>query len=164
MEYCPKCKSEELQFDGFKKYYCPECSWEYYQNTAAAVAGILEFEGKVLVVERNREPGKGLYDFPGGFVDLMETAEQAQRREVMEELGVELKELNYLCSAPNLYKYKGIEYCTCDIFFTGKIETNIFNIDTSEIASYYWIEKSKLDPQKFAFSSMREAIKIYLEG
>ena len=160
---CPSCGAESVEYDGVKKFYCPQCSWEYYQNTAAAVAVIIEYKGKVLAVERNREPGKGMFDFPGGFVDPSETAEAALQREIMEELGVELFDLTYLCSAPNLYKYKGIEYSTCDIFFVARIDSDIFKIDTSEIASFHWFNKVELDSKLFAFVSMQEAIKVYLE-
>lgn len=161
MNYCPICKSGELQFDGIKKFYCPECSWEYYHNTAAAVAGIIEYKEKVLVVERNLNPGKGMLDFPGGFVEPHESAESALKREMMEELGVEIFDLIYLCSTPNIYKYKGIEYATCDFFFKAKIETDLFKINNSEIASIRWVSKINLAPELFAFVSMQKAIEIY---
>lgn len=163
MDYCPKCKSGNLQFDGIKKFNCPECSWEFYHNTAAAVAGIIEHKGKVLVVERNLDPGKGMLDFPGGFVEPQESAEAALQREIMEELGVKLFDLKYIGSAPNLYKYKGIEYSTCDIFFVAQIESDDFKVDFSELASFSWINKADLAPDLFAFVSMKEAIKIYLK-
>ena len=139
-----------------------ECGWEFYQNTAAAVAGIIVKDDKVLAVERNRDPGRNLLDFPGGFVDPMESAEDALRREIEEELHIELGELDYLCSAPNIYEYKGIEYSTCDVFFVAKIDVDISKVEKSEIAGYYWFDKSELDPERFAFISMKAAIKTYL--
>jgi NADH pyrophosphatase NudC (nudix superfamily) len=159
---CPNCSNMDLIYDGVKKYQCPECGWEFYQNTAAAVAGIIEFQGRVLAVKRNQEPGKGMLDFPGGFVDPMESAEEALRREIKEELHIELRELEYLCSAPNIYHYKGIEYSTCDVFFIAQIDKEILKFEESEIASYYWYDKSELDADKFAFRSMKEGIKAYL--
>ena len=161
IKLCPNCGSDALEYDGVKKYYCPVCSWQFYQNTAAAVAGIIEYDGKVLVVERNREPDKGLLDFPGGFVDAMETAEDALRREIKEELNIDAGELSYLCTAPNLYTYKGIEYSTCDIFYIVKVNSDNFLIDKSEIAACIWLEKQNLNPERFAFLSMKEAIHIY---
>jgi NAD+ diphosphatase len=159
---CPSCLSKVIEFDGQKKYTCPECGWTYYQNTAAAVGVLLEYEGKVLVVTRNREPGKGMLDLPGGFVDPNESAEEAVGREICEELGVVFENLKYLCSAPNTYPYKGIEYSTCDIFFTARLTSINFSVQKSEIAGYKWIDPDDLQPEKFAFESMKMAIKVYL--
>lgn len=159
MKFCPICKSDSLKFDGIKCFYCSACGWEYYQNTAASVAVIIIYNNKVLVVKRNQNPGKGMLDFPGGFVDPMESAEDAAIREIREELNIDLPEIKYFCSAPNLYNYKNIEYSTCDLFFTVTIDSIDFEIDKSEIAEYYWIEKHQLNPDKFVFSSMKEVIK-----
>jgi NAD+ diphosphatase len=158
---CPVCGSKDISYDSLKKYRCCACEWEFYQNTAAAVAGILEFDGKVLAVIRNREPGLGKLDFPGGFVDPLESAEQALEREIREELNVELNSIRYLCSAPNIYSYKNVEYCTCDIFFTAKLKTDLFKIEQTEIAGYNWFAPEELNPEEFAFQSMREAITSY---
>ncbi len=158
MDCCPKCKSDELQFDSVKKYFCPKCHWEFYQNTAAAVAGILEYKGKYLAVIRNREPSKGMLDFPGGFVDPMESAEDALRREIKEELDINITALEYLCTAPNIYQFKGIEYNTCDIFYTARINTINFRIEESEIAGFVWKTLDELNPEEFAFRSMKEGI------
>lgn len=159
IEKCPACGNKQIYYDGIKRYHCSECRWEFYQNTAAAVAGIIEYKGKFLAVERKLEPGKGLLDFPGGFIDPMETAEQALTRELLEELSVKISNWEYLCTAPNLYKYKGIEYSTCDIFYTTQVENIDFKIDDSEIAGIVWRALDELDSKEFAFLSMKEAIK-----
>ncbi|QQS50464.1 MAG: NUDIX domain-containing protein [Bacteroidota bacterium] len=159
--YCPICQSNKLEFDQIKKYTCTACGWEFYQNTAAAVACIVEKNGKVLVVERNREPGKGMFDFPGGFVDPDETAEEAALRELKEELGIEPENLRYLGSAPNHYVYKGIEYTTCDLFFVCELKQPNLSLDISEIASVHWLSAEDLDGEKFAFESMRKALVLY---
>jgi len=44
----------------------------------------------VLLVKREQEPAKGLWSFPGGLVDLGETAEEATRREAKEETGIDI--------------------------------------------------------------------------
>jgi ADP-ribose pyrophosphatase YjhB (NUDIX family) len=46
--------------------------------------------GEVVLLRRGFEPGKGRWTFPGGFVDLGESVEQAAMREAMEELAIEV--------------------------------------------------------------------------
>lgn len=45
-------------------------------------------EGRLLLVLRGREPGRGLWSVPGGRVEPGESDEQAVRREVLEETGL----------------------------------------------------------------------------
>ncbi|MFN8639494.1 MAG: NUDIX domain-containing protein [Dehalococcoidia bacterium] len=52
-------------------------------------AGVLVAKaGRILLVQRNHEPGLGLWSFPSGFVDRGEVVEEAAAREAMEEAGV----------------------------------------------------------------------------
>ncbi len=54
--------------------------------------GVFVFDaaGRVLLIERGRAPGKGLWSVPGGKVEWGEAVEDACRREVLEETGVEV--------------------------------------------------------------------------
>lgn len=50
-----------------------------------AASAVIFREGKILLVRRAREPGRGRYSLPGGRVEWGETLEQAVHREVAEE-------------------------------------------------------------------------------
>jgi 8-oxo-dGTP diphosphatase len=49
--------------------------------------------GRIILIRRKNDPFKGAYALPGGFVDIGETVEAACRREVLEEAGVAVSEL-----------------------------------------------------------------------
>jgi 8-oxo-dGTP diphosphatase len=63
-------------------------SREYAPQARLAVSAVIFHEGRVLLVRRAKEPGKGLYSLPGGGLRLGETLAEAVCREVKEETGL----------------------------------------------------------------------------
>jgi 8-oxo-dGTP diphosphatase len=55
------------------------------------VGALIFRRGRVLLVERGREPLKGYWSLPGGVLETGETLEAGLRREVREETGLEVK-------------------------------------------------------------------------
>lgn len=120
--YCPKCGSKKIENKANRKWFCPECGFDLYNNVAAAV-GVIIFDKdfNILLEKRAKNPRKDYLALPGGFVDPDETAEEAVIRECKEEIGAEIKDIKFLCTFPNTYEYKNIVYKTCDMFFTAKL-------------------------------------------
>lgn len=58
------------------------------------VGAIVVDRDRVLLVERGQEPLKGIWSLPGGAVEAGETLEEAVRREVREETGLEIEPLS----------------------------------------------------------------------
>ncbi len=64
---------------------------EYPEHPIIGVAAIVLRGDDVLLVQRGREPAKGLWGLPGGMLELGETVAEGVRREVLEECGVEVE-------------------------------------------------------------------------
>jgi 8-oxo-dGTP diphosphatase len=54
------------------------------------VGALIIEDGKILLVERGKEPLKGYWSLPGGIVETGEKLEEAIRREVVEETGLDV--------------------------------------------------------------------------
>ena len=67
----------------------------HIKPTLGAIAVVIR-DGKTLLVQRKRPPAGGQWGFPGGHVELGETALEAARRELLEETGVRAEPLEYL--------------------------------------------------------------------
>ena len=87
------------------------------------MVSIICFENQFLFLRRAKDPGAGKLDMPGGFVDFGETAEEAFRRELKEELMIESVELTYFTSAPNYYLYMNVPYQSLDFYFAATISS-----------------------------------------
>ena len=69
---------------------CTGCGLIHYVNPKVVVGAIPERAGRVLLMRRAIEPRYGAWTFPGGFMEIDETAEQAALREAEEEVGLSL--------------------------------------------------------------------------
>ena len=172
---CPMCGSKKIENHGDRKWLCPDCGFDLYNNVAAAV-GIVIYDkyDNILFEVRAKEPRKGFIAVPGGFVDFGESAEEAVIRECREEIGVPVEGAAFLCTAPNIYEYKGIEYKTCDMFFSVQLPPQFDSIDDfiktlhaeeSEVVSFEAHKVTSLeDIEKLplAFESARITLKQWL--
>lgn len=87
--YCPRCAQSLRHEDG--RLECVACGFEWFANPAPAVAALVaDDEGRLLLARRAVEPGRGLWDTPGGFLEEREDPLRALRRELHEETGVGL--------------------------------------------------------------------------
>jgi 8-oxo-dGTP diphosphatase len=61
------------------------------KSPALTVDAVIIIEGKFVLIQRKNEPFKGMWALPGGFVDRGERVEDAARREVKEETGLDVE-------------------------------------------------------------------------
>jgi nucleotide sugar dehydrogenase len=92
--YDPEKFSQRLKYAavgvGSKKVQL-EPDENIWRNPAVAVNIIVKVERKILLIKRRLEPFKGLWSLPGGYVEYGETVEDAAKREVKEECGLDIQ-------------------------------------------------------------------------
>ncbi|WP_372880600.1 NUDIX domain-containing protein [Psychromonas sp.] len=156
--YCPVCGNKSLLTISSQQFRCEQCQFTFFQNTAAAVMVALCYQDELLVATRACDPGKGMWDLPGGFVDPDESLEQAVVRELEEELSIHISGAKYVLSLSNTYCYKKVEYKTCDAFFVVELQQKPKLTARDDVASATWVKLSDLDIERFAFESTKKAV------
>ena len=118
IKFCPKCGSDDFPSVSDRSFKCGRCGFHFFINSSAAVAALIFNEkGELLFTRRAIQPHIGKLDLPGGFIDLGETAEQALKRELKEELGIDIISMEYFSSHPNEYVFSGYKVMTLDLAF-----------------------------------------------
>ena len=162
--YCPVCGSAHFEVNNFKSKKCYDCGFTYYANPCSATAAfIVNDNNELLVVRRAKEPAKGTLDLPGGFCDMGETVEEGMRREIKEETGLEVNDIQYLFSSPNVYKYSGMGVHTLDMDYLVRVHCGAIPIKASDdAAEAIWIPINKVNPDEFGLTSIRNAVIRFL--
>lgn len=162
--HCPKCGSDFFEEHDFKSKHCSNCGFTYYQNPSASTAAfILNNKGELLLARRGEEPAKDTLDLPGGFVDNGETAEQGMIREIMEETGLDIKEVRYLFSIPNIYRYSGMDIHTLDMFFVCHAGDDAVVKAGDDASELTWVPLQEVYVERFGLRSIREAVHRFLQ-
>ncbi|MBM4227992.1 MAG: NUDIX domain-containing protein [Gammaproteobacteria bacterium] len=156
--FCPRCGADSLSSDDGRRHQCAQCGFVYFHNLAAAVCVMLRRGEELALVVRGQDPGRGLLDLPGGFVDPDEDLEAAAVREVREELGVAINNPRYLFSVPNLYRYREVNYRTLDAMFEVWVNDLPPVVPNAEVTALYWRELASVKPEELAFASVRAAL------
>jgi ADP-ribose pyrophosphatase len=159
-QHCPRCGRPGFNRGG-PALDCEGCQFQLYLNPAVAAAGLIFDEhGRLLVIRRAKDPGKGLFAVPGGFVDKGETAEAAVAREIREEVGLEVTALRYLLSHVNSYQFRGVTYSVLDLFYEADVASLDVVHDPDELSGWHLEDLHAIDLEQIAFESMRAAIRL----
>ncbi|HEX2922444.1 MAG TPA: NAD(+) diphosphatase [Chloroflexota bacterium] len=95
--FCPRCGTRTERIAGEWGMRCPKCRYEHYPHLYPAVIVLIHDGDRVLLARKNGwAPGR--YALVAGFVDNGESLEAAVRREIKEEVGVEVDEIQYVGS------------------------------------------------------------------
>jgi len=157
LKFCPKCGRKHLvSKKKSNRYTCRYCSFLFYFNPAPCVGAIILKDKKVLLGRRKNEPYKGYWDVPGGFMEAKETPEEALKREMKEELSVDIIIDDLIGFFPDTYGEKGVP--TINIFYFAKIKKGRLKAAT-DMAELKWFDLKKL-PKKIAFQNSKDVLRL----
>jgi 8-oxo-dGTP diphosphatase len=96
--FCQRCAAEVGFQERHARYrpVCPRCGYTYFFDPKVATAVVVDIDGQIVLQRRLNDPAIGKWTFPGGFVDRGEAIVEAARREVQEEVGLEVTDLELI--------------------------------------------------------------------
>jgi len=156
--FCPLCGAalirQAVPPDQREQAVCPHCRFVFYLNPKLVAGTIPEHDGRVLLTRRSINPGRGLWTYPGGFVDFGESVTDAAVRETLEETGLNV-ELDGLL---NVYSQPGAPVIVVyRARVTGGTLTPCEENDLLE-----WMRPKEIPWESLAFPSTREALREWL--
>lgn len=126
---------------------------EEFHSPMPVVACAIVCRARILLLKRAIQPGAGRWALPAGYVEPGESAEDAVRREVREETGLEV-DASYRCSWGRLLDDPRSILGMC---FTAEVEQDRVELD-EESTDHRWVrlEIGELEAVDWAFTSHRD--------
>jgi len=155
-QYCGKCGTlTEIVEDEMAKI-CPECGFINYTRISPAVIIAIIKNGKLLMAKHSYGL-KNRYALVAGFIEAGETLEQGVKREIMEEVGLKVKNIKYFGSQPWPFPNSLM------IGFTAEYDSGEINVDGKEIVDAKWFDVDEVTPMPSKISISSELIEWYTE-
>ena len=135
----------------------PACGLQEYANPAPTASAVIRDEaGRILLARRANDPGAGLWDLLGGFMNEGEEPLEALRRELREETGLEVEPGDYLGGLPERYGEDGI--WTVNFYWAGPLGPGEPQ-PADDVAELAWFPAGALPPRdQFAFPNTVELL------
>lgn len=158
-QYCGCCGGRMRPDRKERMLYCERCSRPVYPRISPAVI-VAVTDGSRLLLSKYAGREYKRYALIAGFVEAGETAEEAVQREVMEEVGLRVKNIRYYKSQP-----WGIDANLLLGYFAELDGSSEIHLDRSELAMAEWAEREELADMDDGFSLTREMMQaFYLKG
>lgn len=145
--YCGKCGEVTTSSNSDRSRRCPSCRQMFYPRLSPSII-VLVNRGEELLLARNVQSRSNFYSTIAGFVEPGESIETAVHREVMEEVGIRIKNLKYFGSQswpfPN----------SLMLGFHAEYEGGEIVLQEEEIADAQWFHFTRLPkrPTKVSIS------------
>lgn len=155
-QYCGACGAPMQMSTDISKT-CSNCKREVWPQLSTAIIVLVHNADKVLLV-RAKNFSKPFFGLVAGFVETGETLEEAVRREVLEETGIEIANITYFASQPWPYP------CGLMVGFNADYVSGNIQLQASELTDGGWFDKDNLPQIPEKLSIARRLIDAWLEG
>ena len=136
--FCPRCGAGLRAAPGGHLLQCSGCGRDQFPRTDPAVI-MLVTDGERALLGRHASWPPGRYSTLAGFVEPGESLEDAVRREVMEEVGVEIDEVSYVGNQPWPFPRSLM------VGFFAHATTTDIDVDGEEIEDARWFTRAELE-------------------
>ena len=155
-QFCGRCGARTEDLDGERAKKCPSCGFASYPRLSPATITAVLKGDKILLAHYATFRGN-MHTVIAGFVEPGETLEECVAREVLEEVGLRVKNVRYFGSQPWPFPNSLM------IGFTAEWESGEIKVDGKEISHADWYDAGSLPeiPPKMAIA--REIIDWFAE-
>ena len=137
--FCSVCGHKTIVKRGGQKRECPECAAQHFPRTDPVIITVVSDKDRCLLGQsRGRLAAMNRYSALAGFVDQGESIEEAVAREVMEEAGIEIKNVRYHSSQPWPFPSSLMIGCLAEAV------TNEISMDAEEMTDVRWFERQEV--------------------
>lgn len=159
--FCGCCGMEMRDSSKERARVCPNCGNTVYPNIAPAVIVAIT-DGSRLLMAKNAVSPYRHYALIAGFVEVGETFEDAVRREVMEEVGIKVKNVRYYKSQPWSFSFSEM------IGFFAELDgDDTVTLGDGELSEALWFPYDEIPPNAMRykdFSIAQEMIDLVREN
>jgi NAD+ diphosphatase len=135
--YCAQCGTPSAVVSGGWVRHCPNCKAHHFPRVDPVVIMLAVSGERCLLGRGHRRPG-ARFSCLAGFMEPGETLEEAVRREVLEESGIQVGRVRYLASQPWPFP------SSLMMGFLGEALTEEITIDPEELAEVRWFERDEV--------------------
>lgn len=154
--FCGVCGEATIKKDDEHAKVCPKCGQIFYPRISPAVIVAIT-KGDKLLLAKNKNFVQGHYSVLAGFVEAGETLEECVKREIKEEVNIEVKNIKYFGSQswpfPNSFM----------VGFTAEHKSGEIQIDENEIADAKWFSVGEMPNIPGKLSISRRLIDWFIE-
>ena len=136
--HCARCGALTDISDAGHVRVCPVCGAHHFPRTDPAVIMLITDDQDRAVLGRQSVWPEGRFSTLAGFVEPGETLPDAVRREVMEEVGIQVGDVTYAGSQPWPFP------SSLMLGFFGRAVTTDINVDLDEIAEARWFTRDEV--------------------
>ncbi len=157
-KYCGRCGALNVHDDIERMMRCPECGGMYYPKISPAVI-IAVTNGDKLLLSKYAGRNYNRFALIAGYTEIGETLEQTVRREVMEEVGLKVKNIRYYKSQP-----WGVDGNILMGFFCELEGNSEIHLDFNELSYANWYARGEIPCEDDGISLTREMIRVFDEN